>query len=136
MENHRRFKRNKKNLSLQNRVTTHMNNLPSINIYENILNTTNKMLAAAQNNEWDQLVDLEQECRKLTVKLMPHNTEHELNLSEELQQQKVKIIHQVLANDAQIRTITEPWMAQLQNILNTTKCERNLQQAYQPRNKI
>ena len=136
MENHRRFKRNKKNLSLQNRVTTHMNNLPSINIYENILNTTNKMLAAAQNNEWDQLVDLEQECRKLTVKLMPHNTEHELNLSEELQQQKVKIIHQVLANHAQIRTITEPRMAQLQDTLSTTKCERNLLQAYHPNNKI
>lgn len=113
-----------------------MNNSPSINIYENILNTTNKMLAAAQNNEWDQLVDLEQECRKLTDELIANNTEHELNLSEELQQHKVKIIHQVLANDAQIRTITEPWMAQLQNILNATKCERNLQQAYQSNDKI
>ena len=107
-----------------------MNNSQSINIYENILNTTNKMLAAAQNNEWDQLVELEQECRKLTDKLIANNTEHDL--SEELQQQKVKIIHQVLANDAQIRTITEPWMVQLKNIINTAKCERNLQQAYQP----
>lgn len=115
-------------------MTTRMNNSQSINIYENILNTTNKMLTAAQNNEWDQLIDLEQECRKLTDKLMSNNTEHELNLSEELQQQKVKIIQQVLANDAQIRTITEPWMAQLQDILNTTKCERNLQQTYHPNN--
>ena len=94
------------------------------------------MLAAAQNDEWDQLVELEQECRKLTDKLIANSTEHEVILSEDLQQQKVKIIHQVLANDAQIRTITEPWMAQLQNILNTAKCERNLQQAYQPNNKI
>lgn len=94
------------------------------------------MLAAAQNNEWDQLVALEQECRKLTDKLIANNTAHELILSEDLQQQKVKIIHQVLDNDAQIRSITEPWMKQLQNILNTTKCERNLQQAYQPNNKI
>ncbi len=117
-------------------MTTHMNNSPSINIYENILKTTNKMLVAAQNNEWDQLVDLEQECRKLTDKLISNNTGHELNLSEELQQKKVKIIHQVLANDAQIRTITEPWMTKLQDILSTTKCERNLQQAYHPNNKI
>ena len=94
------------------------------------------MLAAAQNDEWDQLVELEKECRKLTDELIANNTEYELNLSEELQQHKVKIIHQVLANDAQIRTITEPWMAQLQNILNTTKCERNLQQAYQSNDKI
>ena len=113
-----------------------MNNSPSISIYENILNTTNKMLAAAQNDEWDQLVELEKECRKLTEELIANNTEYELNLSEELQQHKVKIIHQVLANDAQIRTITEPWMAQLQNILNTTKCERNLQQAYQSNDKV
>ena len=113
-----------------------MSNSQSINIYENILNTTNKMLTAAQNDEWDQLVELEQECRKLTDKLIANNTEHEVILSEDLQQQKVKIIHQVLANDAQIRTITEPWMAQLQNILKTAKCERILQQAYQPNNKV
>lgn len=112
-----------------------MDNTHTINIYENILNTTNRMLAAARNNEWDQLVALEQECRKLTDELIINNAEHEFNLSDELQQQKVKIIHQVLANDAQIRTITEPWMIQLQNILDTTKCERNLQQAYQPNNK-
>lgn len=113
-----------------------MNKSSSINIYENILNTTNKMLVAAKDNEWDQLVELERECRKLTDTLIANNTEHELNLSEELQQQKVEIIHQVLANDAQIRTITEPWMAQLQDILNTTKCERNLQQAYQSNDRI
>lgn len=113
-----------------------MNNTQIIITYEEILNTTNKMLAAAKNNEWDLLITLEQECRKLTDILISNNSEQEPSLSDELQQQKVKIIHQVLANDAQIRTITEPWMLQLQKILSTTRCERNLQQAYQPANKI
>ncbi|MDP1557326.1 MAG: flagellar protein FliT [Nitrosomonas sp.] len=106
-----------------------MDNTQTINTYEAILSATDKMLAAAQNNEWEELINLEKECKKLTDKLISNNSENILN--NELQQKKVKIIHQVLANDAKIRTITEPWMMQLQNILHVTQCERNLQQTYQ-----
>jgi len=106
-----------------------MDNAEIINTYEEILATTNKMLAAAQNNEWDTLINLEKQCRELTNKLITSETES--NLSHELQQKKIKIIHQVLDDDAQIRLITEPWMAKLQDIINTNAYKRNLQQAYQ-----
>jgi flagellar protein FliT len=49
-----------------------MNTMDSTQIimtYKAILTTTGKMLTAAQNNEWDQLVSLEQECRRLTETL-------------------------------------------------------------------
>lgn len=106
-----------------------MNHQQIINIYEAILIITNKMLSAAENKEWEKLVILEKECRKLTSKLMINNPVEEL--SEELLQKKINIIHQVLANDAKIRAITEPWMANLQNMINTVGRQRNLQQAYQ-----
>lgn len=109
-----------------------MDNIQIISIYEEILATTNKMLDAAQKNEWDTLINLEKQCRELTHKLIAN--EAECTLSHELQQKKIKIIHQVLHDDAQIRSITEPWMTKLQEMINTNTYKRNLQQAYQAGN--
>lgn len=109
-----------------------MDNAEIISTYEEILVTTNKMLAAAQSNEWDTLINLEKQCRELTNKLIENETES--TLSHELQQKKIKIIHQVLDDDAQIRSITEPWMSKLQDIINTNTYKRSLQQAYQSSN--
>lgn len=111
-----------------------MDSAQTLKTYDAILATTGKMLTAAQNNEWEQLMLLEQECRKLTEKLIKNDREPILD--EELLQKKVKIIHQILADDAQIRAITEPWMMKLQDMLNTNSHERNLQLAYQPINNI
>ena len=109
-----------------------MDNAEIISTYEEILVTTNKMLAAAQSNEWDTLINLEKQCRELTNKLIENETES--TLSHELQQKKIKIIHQVLDDDAQIRSITDPWMSKLQDIINTNTYKRSLQQAYQSSN--
>ena len=111
-----------------------MDSTQTIMTYTAILATTGKMLAAAQNNEWDQLISLEQECRQLTEILK--NNDPEPMLDKELLQKKVKIIHQILDDDAQIRAITEPWMTRLQDMLSTNGRTRSLQQAYQPINNV
>lgn len=98
-------------------------------MYKAILAVTGKMLSAAQNSQWDELVSLEQECKQLTGRLTKE--ESGAILDKELLQNKVSIIHQILDDDAQIRAITEPWMSRLQEILDTNKHARNLQQAYQ-----
>lgn len=66
-----------------------MDNAEIISTYEEILVTTNKMLAAAQSNEWDTLINLEKQCRELTNKLIENETES--TLSHELQQKKIKL---------------------------------------------
>lgn len=106
-----------------------MDNTQAIMAYEAILATTGKMLAAAQNNEWDELVSLEKECRQLTEILIKKNPEPILD--RELLQKKVKIIHQILDENAQVRALTEPWVARLQDILSANGRTRNLQHAYQ-----
>lgn len=106
-----------------------MDSVQTLKTYDAILATTGKMLTAAQNNEWDQLIQLEQECKQLTEILIQNDREPILD--KELLQKKVKIIHQILADDAQIRAITEPWMMKLQDILNTNSRTRELQLAYQ-----
>ncbi|MBV6448039.1 flagellar protein FliT [Nitrosomonas sp.] len=111
-----------------------MDSVQTLRTYDAILATTGKMLTAAQNNEWDQLILLEKECRQLTETLIQNDQEPILD--KELLQKKVKIIHQILADDAQIRAITEPWMIKLQDMLNTNNRTRDLQLAYQPVNNL
>ncbi|MCP5252209.1 MAG: flagellar protein FliT [Nitrosomonas sp.] len=109
-----------------------MDGIKIINLYEDILATTDKMLDAAKRNEWDTLIALERQCRELTQKLATNETE--LPLSYEHQQKKIEIIHQVLDHDAQIRQITEPWMTKLQEMISANRYKRNLQQTYQTSN--
>lgn len=103
-----------------------MNNSSEIiAIYESILTITGRMLKAAQSDDWERLISLEQECRGLTKKLMMSNENKAL--SSKLRQRKQEIIQQILADDAEIRILTQPWMAQLQNILSNPVYKRCLQ---------
>jgi len=106
-----------------------MTSAETITTYKAILETTGKMLSAAKNNQWDDLVILEKECRGLTDKLMNGNPEPILD--EDLLQSKIKMIHQILGDDAQIKAITQPWMEKLQHMINTVDLSRKLEQTYQ-----
>ena len=101
------------------------NSFEIIAIYEAILTITGRMLKAAQSADWERLITLEHECRGLTKKLMI--SDENKVLSNDLRQRKQEIIQQILADDAEIRTLTQPWMAQLLNILNNPVYKRCLQ---------
>lgn len=45
-------------------------------------------------------------------------------------ERKVEIIKKILADDREIRNITEPWMNKLSMLINSTGTERKLNQAY------
>ena len=70
------------------------------------------------------LISLEKECKHLTD--LPKEKKPEPNLSDELLQEKIEIIHQIQEDDAQIRAITEPWMIRLQETLCANGYNRNL----------
>lgn len=105
------------------------NGIQVIIAYEEILTITRRMLQAAKNSDWDELVALERDCKRVTTWLMEQNT-HE-QLSEEQKKKKVSLIHDILECDAEIRAITEPWMVQLQNQLTRYNHKRKLGQTYQ-----
>lgn len=92
-----------------------MNEIQMIATYKAILTTTHQMLEAAQKNDWDTLKMLGQKCKQLTDILIAHPPRRAL--SNEIQKEKVAIIHQIFACDARIRAITEPEMARLQHLL-------------------
>ena len=107
-----------------------MNNSQIIDTYEAIKTNTGKMLLAAQNSEWDTLINLEKECSKLTKQLIQNNSESKL--TNELLHKKEKIIHQILEDDLKIKSITQLWMRKLNDTLSTTGRKRDLHRVYQP----
>jgi len=107
-----------------------MDSIETLMTYEAILATTKKMLTAARNNQWNELVALEKECRMLAEKLI-HNSPEPI-LDENLLQDKIRMIHEILGDDAQIKAITQPWMEKLQYMVNSVDLSQKLEQTYQP----
>lgn len=99
-----------------------------IKTYEGILAVTGQMLEAARSGDWDRLVEREAECRKLVERLMTAKVEAELEPA--ARKRKVEIIGKVIADDAEIRNLTEPWLARLQHLVTSTRQERRLNAAY------
>jgi len=96
--------------------------------YERVLAEIQQMVEAARTSDWDHLVALERRCSHLVGSLA--GKELRETLEPALQRRKAEIIRKVLAADAEIRNITEPWIQQLQQILGSAAREHRLRKAY------
>lgn len=105
-----------------------MNEQEMLGLYENMAIITDQMLAAARVGDWVRLAMLETRCAD-QVKILKTG-ESPTHLSGELRERKVKIIQKILSDDREIRSLTEPWMAQLSRLINSTGTERKLNHAY------
>ncbi|CAH1903606.1 Flagellar biosynthesis protein fliT [Candidatus Nitrotoga sp. HW29] len=101
---------------------------PVIENYELLSSITAKMRVAATDGQWDQLVELEKQCSQHVAIIKSQNIGMPPNESTRLR--KVELIRKILADDAEIRNHTEPWVKQLQHIMHSTGQERRLQQTY------
>ena len=106
-----------------------MDNQEIISLYEAVADITDKMLAAARVGDWEQLAALESHCSS-QVEIIKQNDQQRPPLTATARERKVKIIKKILDDDRQIRDITEPWMAQLSAMINSTGTERKLSKAY------
>jgi flagellar protein FliT len=105
-----------------------MNSQEIMSLYETVAVITNQMLEAARIGDWEQLAALESRCTSHVETI--RNGESPVPLSGAVRERKVKIIQTILAHDREIRTITEPWMAQLSARMNSNSAERKLSRAY------
>ncbi len=105
-----------------------MNSHPILDQYERIKHVTGQMVAAARRADWDHLIDLEESCRSLTDALM--EAERGVQLPPPMLERKVQLIRNVLADDAEIRNLTEPWMLRLQELLNGVDLGQQVKAAY------
>lgn len=105
-----------------------LNNKEVISLYETVAIITDQMLAAARVGDWDQLIALESRCASHVSVL--RDGESPAPLAGSVRDQKVRIIKKILADDREIRNITEPWMKQLAGLMQSAGTERKLSQAY------
>ncbi len=105
-----------------------MNEQEVIYLYENVATITDQMLAAARVGDWEQLAVLESRCAD-QVNILKSG-EAPVLLTGAERERKVAIIKKILADDKEIRNITEPWMNKLSMLINSTGTERKLSHAY------
>ena len=101
---------------------------PVIENYEFLSSLTAQMRVAATQGEWDHLVALEKQCSQRVQAMKAQDAATPLD--EDTRLRKVALIRRMLADDAEIRNQTLPWMAQLQKLMQSAGQERRLQQAY------
>ena len=99
-----------------------------LDIYGAISDKTGEMLDAAQRSDWDRLTALEKDCRAL-IECLRH-TDAGPATGAKFVQRKIAHIRKVLADDAEIRKFTEPWMAELEIYIGSARRQRKLQSAY------
>jgi flagellar protein FliT len=84
--------------------------------YETIAQITRRMLRAAQEQDWDALADAESCCARLIddLRLMAPAAK---SLAPEESRRKHEIMCRLLADDAQIRRLTQPGLLQFERLL-------------------
>jgi flagellar protein FliT len=105
-----------------------MNSEEIISLYETVAQLSEQMLAAARSADWERLVTLESDCANHVQMLQCG--EPVAALSGTIREKKVRIIRKILADDREIRNITEPWMAELSSLMNSAGTERKLSRVY------
>jgi flagellar protein FliT len=86
-----------------------------LNYYEAIEQASQDMLEAARSGNWDHVVKLEGACAVLIGKLK--HAAAALPLGSEEAQLKSRIMQRIMINDAEIRTLAEPWLEDLDQLL-------------------
>lgn len=86
--------------------------------YEAIESASQEMLQAARNSDWDTVVKLEGACAVLIAQLK-HASENR-SLGRDERALKSRIMQRILFNDAEIRTLTEPWLNDLSRMMGAS----------------
>lgn len=87
-----------------------------IDYYKAIESSSARMLEAARARDWDSVVHCEGVSTILIEQLRQHGRHRALTREE--RQQKTRIMQRILRNDAQIRILAEPWLAQFDQLLS------------------
>ena len=98
-------------------------------MYESLWSLTRQMLYAAQNGDWDALIEGELKRGALVERMMAQN---EPSIMSAIEQQKTgETIKNILAADGEIRMLTEAWKGELQEILGSIGTGKKLSKAYE-----
>ncbi len=95
--------------------------------YETMWHLSQQMLTAAKQAEWERLVELEQ-TRAITIEELKREDKILWQTAEGTK--KETLIRAIMAADAEVKTLTESWMEQIQETLGSMGTEKKLKKAY------
>jgi flagellar protein FliT len=98
--------------------------------YEFVAQLTAEMRAAAQAGCWEQLLGIEAGCREIFERLIADEEAAPRHHPPEVLARKAALIRQILADDAAIRRLVEPRLAELERWLGGVQRDRLLRDAY------
>jgi flagellar protein FliT len=93
-----------------------------IQCYEAIADASRLMLGAAHADDWDEVVRLEDRCRVLIEHLKQVARRQPLGAAE--QRRRIELLRAILANDAEVRRRAEPWLQQLERLIEPVRAVR------------
>ena len=102
-----------------------------LDYYEEVRETSLLMLQAARDSDWETLVIRERQCAAVIGRLQAFGDDAKL-LDEQAKKRAHAIICAILAHDAQIRELTQPWLRQLESHMGASRLSRRVAAAYQP----
>jgi flagellar protein FliT len=99
-----------------------------LNCYQAISEASARMLAAARAGEWDALVAAEADCARHVDAL--RRISPEPPKSDRARRHRIELIRTVLAHDAEVRKLTQPWLGRIENFLRGRVAQRRIEDAY------
>lgn len=97
-------------------------------MYERMLDLSREMLVAADGEEWDKLILLEQERSGIVETLQA--TPDIVPDSQQEKDQLIRLIKDIQACDERIRPMVASWMAELRAMFESAGNERRLGRQY------
>jgi len=85
-----------------------------LDFYKAIEATSEQMLLAARDSDWERVTQCESACSLLINELRMKSQETSLIPAQ--RKEKTRIMQSILRNDAQIRVLAEPWLATLEHM--------------------
>lgn len=89
---------------------------------------TQKMLGAARNEDWDNLLSLEQSRSAQVEKILQLDRGN--NENREFMTRKAELIRSIISANEEIKLLTQQWMSKLKESLTIIGMDKRLKQAY------
>ena len=98
--------------------------------YQRMADASGRMLDAARQDDWDAVCAVEKECATLIAELSRMGDLAPTDPA--LRRRKIDLMKRVLADDAEIRLLSQPWLKKLDAMLRSPGIAARLDRAYGP----
>jgi flagellar protein FliT len=95
---------------------------PLIDRYAEIAQASREMLAAAREEDWDRVVQLEARCCRLIEQLRAAAMGG-MQLAPDEQRKRIELLRGILSDDAEICARSEPWLQQLEDLFKRRRTQ-------------